>query len=87
MFWQPPEAKEQNGDIIGYRVCIKEKSFTTPCRKYVTLPETQLMHTMDKLKPYTVYTMHVEAKTALGYGPAKYLDYQTGEAGKHSFLV
>jgi hypothetical protein len=85
MFWQPPEAKKQNGDIIGYRACIKEKSFTTPCRKYVTLPETQLMHTMDKLKPYTMYIIHVEAKNALGYGPAKYLDFQTGEAGKHVF--
>lgn len=62
---------------------MKEKSFTTPCRKYVTLPETQLMHTVDGLKPYTVYNVHVEAKTALGYGPAHYLDYRTGEAGMH----
>ena len=41
------------------------------------------MHTVDGLKPYTVYNVHVEAKTALGYGPAHYLDYRTGEAGMH----
>ncbi|XP_028401484.1 phosphatidylinositol phosphatase PTPRQ-like [Dendronephthya gigantea] len=80
IFWRPPEAKKQNGVIIGYRLCIKEKSFTTPCRKYVTLPETQLMHTIDGLKPYTLYNIHVEAKTALGYGPAHYFDYRTGQA-------
>lgn len=81
IFWQPPVAEKQNGDIIGYRLCIREKRFTSPCRKYVTLPETQTMHTVDDLKPYTVYDIHVEAKTAIGYGPAQYLDYLTGEAG------
>lgn len=87
IFWQPPVAKKQNGDIIGYRLCIKEKSFNSPCRKYVTLPETQTMHTVDNLKPYTVYDIHVEAKTAIGYGPAHYLDYRTGEAGNCTYLL
>lgn len=81
IFWLPPEAKKQNGDIIGYRLCIKEKRLTSPCRRHFTLPETQLMHTIDELKPYTLYNVHVEAKTAQGYGPAQYLDYRTGEAG------
>jgi hypothetical protein len=83
IFWQPPEAKKQNGDIIGYRLCVKEKRFLSPCRKYVTT--TQMMHTVDELKPYTVYNIHVEAKTALGYGPAQYLDHRTGQAGNPNY--
>ena len=39
------------------------------------------MYSVDELKPYTLYNLHVKAKTALGYGPAQYLDHRTGEAG------
>ncbi|XP_028400896.1 protein sidekick-2-like [Dendronephthya gigantea] len=81
IFWRPPEAKKQNGVIIGYRLCIKEKRSRVPCRNYVTLPEKAMnMYSVDELKPYTLYNIHVEAKTAIGYGPARYLDQRTGEA-------
>ena len=39
------------------------------------------MHIVDGLKPHTSYSIHVEAKTALGYGPGQSLNYRTGEAG------
>lgn len=82
VFWRPPEAKKQNGVIIGYRLCIKEKRSRAPCSNYVTLPEKEMnMYSVDELKPYTLYNLHVKAKTALGYGPAQYLDHRTGEAG------
>ncbi len=83
VFWSPPEPKKQNGHIIGYRLCIKEKRFSFPCRNYVMVPESQIMnmHSFNELKPFTFYNIHVEAKTFVGYGPGQYLNYSTGEAG------
>ncbi|XP_028400962.1 protein sidekick-1-like [Dendronephthya gigantea] len=81
IFWRPPESKKQNGVIIGYRLCIKEKHATAPCTNYVTLPENEMnMHSVTGLKPHTSYIIHVEAQTSLGYGPGESLNYRTGEA-------
>ena len=83
VFWKPPEPRKQNGEIVGYRFCIKEKHSSFPCRDHITLTGSPLLsvHTVDDLEPFTVYSIHVEARTALGYGPGQYLDYRTGEAG------
>jgi hypothetical protein len=87
IFWKPPEPRKRNGDIIGYRLCIKEKRSSQPCRDYITFPESQMnMHSCDELKPFTVYNIHVEAKTVIGYGPGQYLDYRSGEAGMRTFI-
>ena len=71
----------QNGHITGYRLCVHEKYLNAPCRIYITVPKTQLFHSEDNLKPYTLYNIHVEARNALGYGPANHIDFRTGEAG------
>ncbi|XP_046851042.1 uncharacterized protein LOC124444464 [Xenia sp. Carnegie-2017] len=80
IFWQPPNVTMQNGHITGYRLCVHEKYLNAPCRIYITVPKTQLFHTEDNLKPYTLYNIHVEARNALGYGPANHIDFRTGEA-------
>jgi hypothetical protein len=91
VFWQPPEPKKQNGEIVGYRLCIKEKRFSHLCRANIitnSSSSSQMnMYSFDGLKPFTVYNILVEAKTFVGYGPGQYLDYRTGEAGreKNSF--
>ena len=88
IYWKPPELRKQNGEIIDYRLCVKEKRHSFPCRNHITLPESPFnVHTVDKLKPFTVYSIHVEAKTTVGYGPGQYLDYRTGEAGNLSCIV
>ena len=86
IFWKPPEQRKQNGVIIGYRLCLKEKRFYDPCRNYVTFSVSAMnMYTVKELKPYTMYNIHIEAKTIMGYGGGQYLDYRTGEAGKKKF--
>lgn len=80
--WSPPEIEQRNGIIISYRLCAKETSDKNPCHNYVVVEGTKLRLPIAGLKPYTWYTVGVQAGTTGGYGPPTQFNHRTGEWGK-----
>ena len=76
--WTPPPLDQQNGLIIGYIVNM------TDIQSGVTFQlvsfTTQI--TADNLSPFTIYSVVIEAFTAVGSGPCSTpYTFTTGEDG------
>lgn len=67
---------------MAYRLCAKEVSDNSPCHTYVVVEGTKRRLPIAGLKPYTWYTVGVEAGTTGGYGPQTQFNHRTGEWGK-----
>ena len=80
--WSPPEVEKRNGIIVSYRLCSKKVSDNSPCHNIVIVGGSEGQLPIAGLKPYTWYTVSVEASTIGGYGPPTVVRYRTGEWGK-----
>ena len=78
--WKPPSLEQRNGEIIGYRLSIRE---TTSNSNWTSFTTQSTATVIDDLDPHTVYTIVVAASTAVGTGPySPSLTVRTLEDGK-----
>ena len=80
--WSPPEIEKRNGVIVGYRLCAVEIDEKEPCHNRIVVVGSDNHHTIAGLKPYTMYTVSIEARTTGGYGPSNVFHHRTGESSK-----
>lgn len=88
--WDAPPKREQNGQILGYRVQYSEaKGSLTgpdPSVDMATLPSSDTSYVVRGLRKWTLYSVQVLAYTAKGDGPlSDVIMVQTAEDGNRFF--
>ena len=81
--WSPPEVENRNGIISGYRLCVIGAGDPGPCHNQIDVSGADTVHAIAGLKPYTMYTVSIQARTIVGYGPTTVLHHRTGESSKY----
>lgn len=77
-----PLLEEQNGNITGYEIELTNLD-SADVKIFETTATTFLI---ESLRPHTVYSVTVAARTAVGIGPfSEAAVFQTKEDGKHMF--
>ncbi|KAM7389649.1 hypothetical protein PAMP_023612 [Pampus punctatissimus] len=70
--WKPPRSDLRNGVLRSYSIGYKEYALTGRQWKYQTVAATQELESfiLSNLKPSTMYSVLIQAKTSAGTGPA-----------------
>jgi hypothetical protein len=77
--WEPPPVENHNGQLIGYKVEVKDLSGVL---QQASRQPADKFETIVGLNSDTEYKFHVSARTAAGSGPAATISERTAEQSK-----
>ena len=67
--WMPPEADQQNGDLLGYKIFYQAGTLGNPNKKVETVSASHNSHSLIFLDMYTNYTISILGFNPAGEGP------------------
>merc|ERR1719319_1336130 len=67
--WTPPEADQQNGDLLGYKIFYKSLTAGTDREEIEVVSASHTSHSLIFLDMYTNYTISIIAFNPAGEGP------------------